>query len=73
MSRQPCDAKKAYITRAGCLRKCKNPECMGVSKKGVLRRWPLVELSAYGSVHKQNFNCIKGLLAKISPTSFLPI
>lgn len=36
MSRHPCDAKKVYITRAGCLRKCKNPQCMGVDKNGVL-------------------------------------
>ena len=35
MSRQG-DAKKVYITRAGCLRKCKNPQCMGVDKNGVL-------------------------------------
>ena len=36
MSSHPCDAKKVYITRAGCLQKCKNLECMGVDKNGVL-------------------------------------
>ena len=44
---------------------------MGVEKKGVLRRWPLVQLSAYGRVHKQNFHCIKKLLGK-NISNFIP-
>ena len=31
---------------------------MGVQKKGVLWRHPLVELSAYKNVHLESFHCI---------------